>query len=260
MENPMRRFLPTFAATLIKVTSNPCAGAQDEKPKETIKPSNMNMMRGRSDPKLFGKGHAFPDQIFVELMVTVPGRELLRVDEKSKLTAFADDKGNSLIDSKDHRTRFNGSIISLDRASMLVVVMGYRVPAEGAVKVHVKGDLVLAYGLDTMTAEANVDLNAKGDQKVGELKLTLDPLKKVPNGYYFDLVGEARAIKSITAITADGKELYTPAAYTVPTNPGPRIFTFHAPKTNPEFKLKVVYYNKEEKITTPVDLSFGIGL
>jgi hypothetical protein len=261
-ESAMTRILAIPMAALSALVLTAGASAQEGKPKPIVKASSLHVMRDRSDQKLFGPGQSFSDQINVHLMVTVPGRELLRVDDESKLTTFADDKGNSLIDAKAFPpVRFSGSILSLDRASMIVVVARYdRAPAEGSAKVHVKGDLVMAYGLDVKSAEANVDLNAKGEQKVGELALKLDPHKLTPTGFYIDLVGEARSVKTITAFGADGNEVKMSAAYSIPVNKGPRLFTFYVPKANPEIKLKVVYYNKEEKITVPVDLAIGAGL
>jgi hypothetical protein len=261
-ERPMTRILAILMAVLSALVLTAGTTAQDGKPKSIVKPSSLHVMRGRSDLKLFGPGQTFSDQIHVELIVTVPGRELLRVDDESKLPTFADDKANSLIDAKAFRpVRFSASVLSLDRASMMVVVVRYdRAPDEGSAKVHVKGDLVMAYGLESKSAEANADLNAKGDQKVGELALKLDPGKQTPNGFYIDLLGEARSVRTITAVGADGKEVKMSAAYSIPVNKGPRVFTYYVPKANSEIKLKVVYYNKEEKITVPVDLAIGAGL
>jgi hypothetical protein len=258
----MTRILTMLMAVLSALVLTTGTTARDGKPKPMVKPSSLHVMRGRSDPKLFGPGQTFPDQTHVQLMVTVPGRELLRVDDESKLTRFADDKGNSLIDPKAiPPVRFSGSILLLDRASIMLVVMRYgQVPAEGTARLHVKGNLVMAYGLDVKSAEAKVDLNAKGEQKVGELVLKLDAQKQTPNGFYIDLIGEARAVKTITAVGADGKEVKMSAAYSIPVNKGSRLFTFYVPKANPEIKLKVDYYSKEEKISVPVDLAIGAGL
>ena len=110
------------------------------------------------------------------------------------------------------------------------------------------------------SAEAQVNLNAKADQAVGALALKLDPKKQTPNGFYFDLIGEARAVKAITAVGADGKVVSVVAAYQIPSNAGPRLFTFYVPKTAAEIKLKLSYYSKEEKIAVPVELAVGAGL
>ena len=148
------------------------ADAQDDKVKSIVKPTNLYVTRGRSDPKLFGPGQTFSDSIILNLKVTVPGHELLRLEADSKLTTFADDKGNSLLDPKAFpRPAFSGSILSLDRASMIVVAANYnRAPAEGATKVHIKGNLVITHGLEVKSAEVQVNLNAKADQAVGALR------------------------------------------------------------------------------------------
>lgn len=259
----MLRMLAALTAVLAFLTT--LAAANDEAPggkaKATLKPLQFSVFQ-RVDGKDF-PAYGRSEQTHTQFLVTLPGRQLLWVDQASKLTLFADDKGTSLINPKDTAPpSFAGSITSKAGDSMLIGVNSYsRVPAEGATRVLLKGDLVLVCGLDEKsTPEVTVDFKAKGEVKLGALTLRVDPKKSNPNQPYFELAGEAQAIKTLTVVGADGKEVPAFATYSRDVSDGPRTHKYVLRNAIGEGKVRASYYSKEEKVTIPVDLAFGPGL
>src|SRR5688572_9877773 len=96
-------------------------GPKGDQPKATLEPLSLHVRR-RPDEKRFGRYKMQSDEwTSVEFLVTLPGKQMIRIDESSKTTVFADDKGQSLLDPQ--RTRFSPyPRMSPDREAMVVVV------------------------------------------------------------------------------------------------------------------------------------------
>jgi hypothetical protein len=258
-----RALAPFLAALVLGLALAPGAAApQGDQGKPTLTPYAL-MIQRKYEAKDFPPAYQFGEHTSVEFLVRVPGKVLLRVDSESRLTAFSDDRGASLTDAKDPvPAAFHGRAVTLDRTGMLIAVTShYRVPSAGARKLVVRGSLVLACGRDEKaTPETKVDFQAAGDTKVGDLTLRFDPDKGNPKQPYFELIGAARAVKQLTVIDDGGKEVPVHAITGSDFGPGPRTFRFRLSRPIASGKVTVAYYAAEDRVTVPVDLTFGVGL
>jgi hypothetical protein len=231
------------------------------KGKVTIEPSSLNVSR-KLDENNFGLFST--DSTRIEILVNAPGKYLIGVDKSSKLTTFADDKGNSLINDKDFsRPNFaNFPRYGKDRTSMLLSLSSFsRAPVKGATKVVVKGDLVVVSGLEEKTTEATkVEFKDKSETKIGDFKLRVNREKSFEgSGPAIQLTGKLRGIKGITVLGDDGKEVEVFAGGSTSGDENHTHY-YNIRKPLKEGKVKVTYFSKEELIKVPVDLAIGAGL
>jgi len=238
----------------------------DEKDKaDATKPTKTSLeitylsISRKIDDKNFGWSS---DSMSLTLKVAMPGKILLGVDDTSKVSELKDDKGKSLITTDFWPTSFGTSpTISNDRNSMLVYVNSRATPTKGASKITLKGNLVALCGKDEKTTEAKeVEMKlSKEGVKIGDYTLKVTQEKGFgTNGASFSITWTGNHIKSATIKDADGKEVetYTYAPYKF-ANQWNQSFTLKKVVAKP--KITITYYTTQEKVTVPVELSFGIG-
>src|SRR5262249_3237935 len=146
---------------------------KDDKTKSepTITLTSLSVNR-KLDQKLFAYSS---DSTNLGLLLRYPGKQLLGVDQSSEAKSLKDDKGNSLIDDKSCFKVNFGTYpqIARDRSAMLVYVNSFnRVPAKGATKVLLKGDLMVLCGTDEKSEEIKkFEFKDKEEGKAGDFKL-----------------------------------------------------------------------------------------
>lgn len=263
----MSRKLLVLSAALFCCTALASADDKDTKKddktkqaKATVAASNLSIFR-----KLDEKQYPYSglDSMSLNLLVTVPGKQILVIDASSKLEKFADDKDTNLIDDKAFaKTNFGlYPRVAQDRGSMLVPLYTNRAPARGASKITVKGSLVVVCGLEEKTTEAaKIEFKEKAEAKTGDLKVMVTMEKGFGNeGASFSVTTTSPNIKSVTVKDGDDKDVEV-------LNRGQSGFgknwTFYFTLKKPlkDGKISVTYFSKDEKVTVPVDLSFGVGL
>jgi hypothetical protein len=232
----------------------------EEAPKDAkviVAPARLSLRR-QLDEADFGPNAA---ATFVEILVTLPGRNILRVDATSKLKTFADDKGESLVESKVKGVFGPFPTISKNRRSMIVHVSSYsKAPSKGATKILVKGDLVVGCGTEeTTTKVTEITFAEKTETKVGDLVIRTNRVKGYLGGIDFQVTGKLTGIKRVV-ITNDGKDVPTFTQGTKSNEDSTQTHYFNTKELLKGGKIKVIYFAKEELVTVPVDLSIAVGL
>src|SRR5262249_26239725 len=134
-------------------------------------------------------------------------------------------------------------------------------PARGSNKLSLKGNLVLTCGIEEKTTDAKeVAMKAKTKEDIGDFKLQVTQEKGFgTQGASFSIMASKPNIKSVTVKDADGKEVKVLSFGNFGFG---KMWTFNfaLEKVVEKAKVSVTYFSKEEKVTVPVELSFGLGL
>jgi hypothetical protein len=237
------------------------ARADDEKKakagKATITPVSLLVTRTIEEKDFF---YSFA-HTELRLRLSYPGKQILGIEETSKITEMQDDKKTSLMGDGFFKAKFNTHpSISKDRNKIAFTLSSNANPGKGATKVAVKGSLVLRCGTEEKSVEKEVELKNKTEAKFGPLTLKVTAEKGFADGgATFTLVGAKPDLKSISIKDADGKEV---EAFSY----GPSFFdktytyTYNLRKAAEKAKVKITYFSKSENVTVPIDLSVGLGL
>jgi hypothetical protein len=258
----MIRTVMVLTAGLVLCTA--LARAQDEKPAKTT----IEVIALSVNKKLSDKDLSWFSSTGMTFKLQHPGKQILGVDTSSKITDFQDDKKTSLIGTGFFRPSFYGGQTSKDRSSILISLSSGVNPAKGASKVTLKGSVVLRCGLDEKTTEAKeveFKLPKKDDPEIKiddfVLKVTAERGFGFNSGAAFTLTTEKPGIKSVTVKDEDGNAVEVSTGYSYQEfNTKKMVYNFTLGKQVKKGKLTVTYYNKEEKVTVPVDFSVGLGL
>ena len=211
----------------------------------------------------------------VTLLVSHPGKTILGLDEKkSRLTSFTDDKKADLLKArpkpKNQGVAFNfgpanGSPLKVenrpDGHSCWVKVLGPTLPAPGASKITVKGQLVLNCAATVKTAEhKNVALTNGTKIKAGSIPISV--IAGPPEaGFALEVDGPISVLKSVTFFDAEGKEMKSQSngtsSYTIGnTTRSSQSFSFGKPVA--KATIRVTYFDTEVLIV-PIDVAVGVG-
>jgi hypothetical protein len=252
-----------FCATLVMADEEKTAEKKKDptKPvKATIEATSLSVSK-----KLDEKNWQWPmfSQTSLQLMVSVPDKQLLGVDASSSVSEFKDDKKNSLLSTNAFfKTNFNTyATISKDRKALLVNVGSNVTPGKGASRITLKGNLVVRCGLDEKSTKAkDVEIKDKAEEKIGDFTLTVTQAKGFGTwGGSFNIKADKPTIKSITFKDADDKDVEVAGG--VPYNFGNVwTYSFTLKKQVEKGKITITYFSKEEKVTIPVEVSIGAGL
>jgi hypothetical protein len=237
------------------------ARADDTKPaKATVEPVSLSVTKKLDDKDSFG-GFGFASTA-IHFKLAYPGKQILSIDEASKITEFQDDKKTSLLGTGFLKARFNSSSISKDRSKMIVYVSTSANPGKGATKVTLKGDLMLRCGTDEKTTEAKeVAFKSNTEAKLGDFTLKVTNEKGfADNGASFTLQATKPNIKSVTVKDADGKEVEAMSFWQPSGYDKSWTYTYTLKKALEKGKVTVTYFSKDEKVTVPIELSAGLGL
>jgi hypothetical protein len=259
----MKRALTLFLAALVLGPAlAPGAAPQGDQGKPTLTPYQV-IVRRKIDAKDFPPDRVADARTHARFLARVPGKVVLRLDQSSKLTAFGDDKGASLLDARDPTSAvFYSGLLTTDGSGMMIGVASSRhAPTAGATAVIVKGSLVLACGLDEKTIpDTKVDFKAQGDSKLGVLTLRAGVSKGANPRTNFELTGAVRSIKELLVLDGDGKEVSVLTSSIVAEAGGGLRFSYFLSREVARGSVRVVYYAAEEKVTVPVDLTIAVGL
>jgi len=145
------------------------------------------------------------------------------------------------------------------------------VPSKGAAAIHVRGSLVLHFGLSPKEAEQrNVQLVKGAKISAGPLEADIVNVGTYPTGKetqqtYLQLspAKEVEAIRKVTFFDAKGVELETSFfAGSGPVRPGepPTHRTIIIKGNAQKGTLKVTYFSRIEILTVPLDKTVSVGL
>lgn len=259
---------PLAAIPAVLVALALIARADDEAakaPKPTLEPVSLMVSR-----KLKDKEPTTSSYTTLSLRLAHPGKYILGLDPASKVSEMKDDKGNSLLGDGAFKPNFYASSSATkDRSAILVTVSTYAGnPAKGSSKVIVKGDIVLRCGLDAKsTEEKDVEFKVHkkddADTTVGDfaLRVTAEKGFGFNAGAVFTLTTEKPGIKAISVKDEDGNSIEAVFSYSSPIfNTKKTTYHYTLSRQVKKGKITITYFNKEEKVTVPVDLSVGVGL
>jgi len=262
------RKLMLLSACLVACAAVAVADDKDKKEDKTkseptVTATTLSVTR-KLDQKMFA--FAYSDSTNVTLLVRYPGKQLLGVDQSSELKSLKDDKGNSLIDEKGFfKVNFSPyPTIAKDRSAMLVYVNAYnKVPAKGATRLTIKGDLMVVCGTGEKSEEIKkFEFKDKEEAKAGDFKLKVTQEKTFnTQGATVALTSPTKDLKGLVIKDADGKEVEVYGGGT-PFSNNPKEFTFNYTLLKPlkEGKVTISYFTKSEKVKVPVDLDVSVGL
>jgi hypothetical protein len=234
--------------------------AADEKAK--VSAASLTVFK-KLDPKEFIYQ---PGSTSMGVMVSYPGKYVLSVDESSSVSEFKDDKGTNLGGTGfGAKPRFNTyAMFNKDRSGLVVTAYGQGAPGAGASKVTLKGSLVLVCGADAKTTkEEGMDVKLNEEKKVGDftVKITFVPVGMF-GGPTVTVSGPKNNLKGLVLKDDDGKDVPLSPSGNVFYNPVAKQWntSFYATKNPKKIKVAVSYFNKDEKITVPVDVTTGLSL
>jgi hypothetical protein len=213
--------------------------------------------------KLDDKNYPFSGAItMLSIMVSNPDKQFIGVDPSSKVSELKDDKGTSLLSTGFFKPTFNPSPrIAVDRKSVIVSLNTSAAPTKGAVKIHLKGELVLLSGTEEKTTdEVEVSIKPNAETKIGDFSLKVTMEKGFgTNGASFSLVSTKPNIKSINIKDAAGKVVETFPGFSYGFGKS-WTWNYTLKKAVDKPKISITWYTKEEKVTVPVEVEMGLGL
>lgn len=258
--------VPTDLSIGVGLSSDSAGGARPkdaEKPARKSQAPTMLSIQRKLDEAEFGPGGR--DSILVYFAADVPGKKVIRLDYKgNKVKTFADDEGNSVMTEPKGTDRTNfGEFpqVAKDGASIITYVYAHgRLPAKGARRLHLGGEMLALAGADEKTTgETKVEFKAKSQTKVGDLVLIVDQEKYGDGGPSFELKGQVAAFKSVIVTGESGKETIEGLTRWMDHRDGTRSYYFVLKKPVKAGTVVLNYYAKEERVPVPVDLTFGVG-
>jgi hypothetical protein len=261
----MRQLL--LAACLLAGPSLVFADEKDKKDDKSKQETTLAVAEVSVNRKVLDKGFfANYDQVRVGIVLRHPGRHLLGIDGKaSKLSKFADDKGNALWDEKDFFSPIsNFPSVSSEGDAMMVGISAFnKSPGKGASKILIKGKLVVRYGSGEKTEKlAKYKFEEKHKATAGdfEVRVMREKADFGGKGAMFEVrTNKAPAIKNVVVKDGEGKAVkLTPAGSTFDGKD--RSFMYVLVEPLKEGTIEIVHFAKEETFEVPLDLSVGLDL
>jgi hypothetical protein len=227
--------------------------------KSTVEAVSLNLIK-----KLDDKNFPFTaSATAIDVLVSNQDRRFLGVDPSSEVTEFKDDKGTSLMKSDFFvKTSFGSTPrLALDRRSVVVNVNSHLLPAKGATKLHLKGNLVLIAGIDEKsTDEKELEMKTNSEAKVDDftLKVTMDK-GFAGSGGTFTVKSSRPNVKGVSVKDAAGKAVEVSQGYFYGFGKN-WIYSYTLKKPMSKVKIAVTWFSKEEKVKVPVNLEVSLGL
>jgi hypothetical protein len=273
---------------------NPGARSKAPAPTATVRPAQVDILSfqvSKYPRDEFGNGIRSDAQDTIAFWLANSGtavnialkldRPFAGFDERaSRLLQFKDDKGTDLTlppDGKKINTFFSANKPILvepgtDPTTAQIILRAYGTPAPGTDKLKIDADLVFLSGSGEQTAEQkNLELRPGTKIEIGPLRFQFeDPKQNQPDiGQPFPDLGGTDAmlvrltydrplklIKSVEWLDPDGKVIRSNGDSF--RGDQRTSLTFGLPEEK-RLGLRVVYYDKTEKITVPLRLEIGLG-
>ena len=196
----------------------------------------------------------------VYLFTSLPGREVVCLDPASSKVVFTDDKDTSLFGPPGQRAM--SPYIRTDtktKSQVAFTIFGQKAPVAGALKVRIKGELVFLCGSGEKSATVeSLPLRAKEKAEAGPAVFEVAVFNEQAS---VTLKTESPLVKSVAFTGSDGKPLATPPVNLVGGMGGkPAQYGYFAvPPRTQTIGIKVVYYEKLEAVSVPIDVEVGVG-
>lgn len=192
--------------------------------------------------------------------------------KNSQLVSFTDNKGTDLL-KRSGKFSISGldafPKFSKDGHVCVFDVRGSMIPAKGATSVRVKAIVVLKYGEGEKTA-VQKDLKLKKGSKltVGPVPWTIEKVGEPDYGNAalgITVTGSVShaTIKKLVFLDADGKEVEHSIGARFSSGARNHMtynVTYNFKKKVDVVTVKVIYFEKTEIVTIPIDLEVGVGL
>ncbi len=211
-----------------------------------------------------------PPGTTLEITLSAPGKYILGIDIKaSKLDHFTDDKKTKLNTSGG---LFGPSWLSeyvqipLDGEQCTVQLSAGTAPVKEALKVLVKGVVVLNCGTEEKTLEKkDIAIKKNTETAVGSYNVKITQEGSNFAGPAIQIISEARDVKHAEFFDAKGAAIVLtspPFRHNVFSGAGKmqHAISYTLPKKIDAVSVKITYFGKVEPMKAPFDLSVGIGL
>ena len=200
----------------------------------------------------------------LSVLVTVPGGGLVALKkEKSKVIAFADDKGTDLLKVKSAFGIFgHWTKISEDRKACLFNVQSKLVPAAGARRLLLEARIVLSRAKGR-GVHKQVGVKAKKGSRInaGPVSIEIYRVKKPREGkdpLRITLKIKGDGFESIRFLDSNGKEISSRKTNWSPVS-NPSYIGYALKQKVEHFTVEVVHWKDIQEVIVPVRLRAGIG-
>lgn len=200
--------------------------------------------------------------------LTAPGKYVLGLDTKaSKLDHFRDDKGTKLFTPGGFGMGWlsESPQISPEGDQCTISVNATAPPAKGALKIEVKGTVILKCGSDEKKSDKK-EIAIKKNQKetVGDFTVTVSNDGSMFGTPQLFIVSDKPNLKGVEMTDDKGGEIkpFFPPSRGAFQDAGKTKYGLAVtlPKKMTAVTVKVIYFSKTEDVEAPLDLSIGVGL
>lgn len=251
------------------------APADDKPPTPVIEVTRLLVLRPPSfapkeppkNTRYFNTGF-LEEGIVMDVMLALPGRNMIKLDKSASKYTLIDDQGRSLVPATefDGKTQFFAPSFSDNRTVLKCTLGSPTPPAHGARQLHVQGQLsvLCATGRETSPL-LELPANNGGQLKVGPLTFTLAESKiSTENDKSVRLVrlevGRiGHLIDKLEFVDATGKPVEMKAAGWMTFN-GIEARDYHLDPKLTRLQMRVTYFTKSEAVVVPLDLKIGVGM
>ncbi len=213
------------------------------------------------------------DGVRLKLRLIDESESIVAVDEKaSKVSSFTDDKGTDLTGTKGGGGGFGSSSFSAQKFGAeplsLVEVQQPGMPAHGATKLQLKGELVVIRASGEKTSEQkNVALKKNSKITVGPVPLIVEEVRDSGFGEMKLTVTLSTdkpldAIKRIEFADASGKAIEQEQMGSGSFGFGDKTTyqrTIGLAKKLDKATVRITHHDKMETVKVPLELEFGVG-
>jgi len=258
--------------SVIAILSITPVRAADEAAKPTIHICGIRVVgTGFKDKESEQQPFNQPQGTTLAILVRQPSGELIGFDEQeSVLSAFTNDKGDSLLDKKESFDEGFGSFpqVSKDGKAAIIELSAKRLPGKGARELRAKGSLAFKTGTQKKTAvEKAVALKKGTTFSVGPIEITIKQTGKPqwgdePLEVTFEMGKAGDSLAGVRFLDDKGTPIKSSASSSASMRLAGMV------KLNKSYRLarqvetatvEVTYWTDMKTVRVPFDLTVGLG-